>query len=180
MANDDATRTAYFAGGCFWCMESEFESTDGILSVTSGYMGGSADDANYNSVSSGNSGHFEAVEVRYDPEKTPYEKLLKIYWGNIDPLDDGGQFADRGSQYLTAIFYQNPEEKALAEASKAATAKKFAPQPIATQILPASQFFAAESYHQDYYKKNAIHYNLYKHGSGRVDRLKKLWDKKSD
>lgn len=181
MANDTTTttRTAYFAGGCFWCMEAEFEHKDGIAEVISGYMGGSEKTANYNAVSAGNTDHFEAVEVQYNPEKVSYETLLKIYWSNVDPTDAGGQFADRGKQYHTAIFYQNAEEKSLAEASKTAIAAKLG-MPIATQILPATAFYAAEEYHQGYYKKNAIHYNLYKHGSGRTDTLKKLWGDKKD
>ncbi len=180
MANDTTTtRTAYFAGGCFWCMEAEFEHQDGISEVISGYMGGSEKTANYNAVSAGNTDHFEAVEVHYNPGKVPYEKLLKIFWSNVDPTDAGGQFADRGKQYYTAIFYQNEEEEALAEASKTTMAAKLG-MPIATQILPATAFYAAEEYHQGYYKKNAIHYNLYKHGSGRSDTLKKLWGDKKD
>ena len=170
---------AYFAGGCFWCMEAEFQETPGVLEVTSGYMGGSEGDADYKRVSSGKTAHYEAVEVRYDSSKISYETLLNIFWSNIDPLDDGGQFADRGEHYKTVIFVQNEGERTAAEASKKAVAEKFAPNPIATNILAASGFYPAEEYHQDYYKKNGMHYNLYKHGSGRVSTLKRRWgDKK--
>lgn len=165
---------AIFAGGCFWCMESEFEHTDGVIAVTSGYTGGDAKDANYEAVSSHRTQHVEAVEVTYDPAKIDYAKLLNVYWGNIDPTDSGGQWYDRGSQYATVIFYGNDEEKKLAEASKAEVAKKLG-TPIATRIEPAKPFYPAESYHQDYYKTNAQQYQGYVAGSGRKEKLKKLW-----
>lgn len=178
MANPSqaAEAKAIFAGGCFWCMESEFQEQAGISSVVSGYTGGDAKDANYEAVSSHKTRHVEAVEVTYDPQKTSYEKLLDIYWGNIDPLDAGGQMFDRGAQYATVIYYGNEEEKKLAEASKEAVAKKLG-KPIATRIEPAGPFYPAEEYHQDYYKTNSAHYEGYVRGSGRKEKLKKIWNK---
>ena len=178
-AKPNPTLEAYFAGGCFWCMESEFQDSDGVSAVISGYMGGSKEDADYKKVSSGRTDHYEAVQVVYDPTKISYEKLLDIYWSNIDPLDAGGQFADRGRHYQTVIFVQNEQERQAAEASKEKVQQKFAPEKVATTIQDASPFYAAEEYHQDYYKKNSVHYNMYKYGSGRVSTLKKRWgDKK--
>jgi peptide-methionine (S)-S-oxide reductase len=175
-ATTDPTRKAYFAGGCFWCMEAEFSGTQGVKSVISGYMGGSVANPTYQQVSGGGTGHAEAVEVIYDPAKVTYQKLLEIFWSNIDPTDEGGQFADRGSQYRTGIFYTSDEEKAQAEASKTAMEAKLG-KPVHTEITAAAPFYPAEEYHQDYYKKNAVHYNAYKYGSGRVVRLKELWNK---
>lgn len=175
-ATTDSTQKAYFAGGCFWCMEAEFSGTPGVMSVVSGYMGGTVPNPTYQQVSSGTTGHAEAIEITYDPAKVNYQSLLDIYWSNIDPTDKGGQFADRGSQYRTEIFYRTDEEKTLAEASKKAVEAKLK-QPVYTAITPAVPFYAAEEYHQDYYKKNAVHYNAYKYGSGRVVRLKELWNK---
>jgi methionine-S-sulfoxide reductase len=154
---------------------SRVSGNRGVAAVISGYMGGSASDADYQRVASGNTAHLEAVEVQYHPDIIAYEALLTIYWSNIDPTDAGGQFADRGTQYRTAIFVQNAEERAAAEASKATLAKRFAPTPVATKILDASAFYPAEEYHQDYYKKNTLRYNMYKHGSGRVRTLEKIW-----
>ena len=168
------TQRAIFAGGCFWCMQSEFSDTAGIVSVTSGYSGGTLKNPSYEQFSSGTTGHAESIEVVYDPEKITYEKLLKIYWGNIDPTDQGGQFADRGSQYRTAIFYITDEQRQQAEASKKAVAEKLK-KIIYTEITKAGEFYPAETYHQDYAKKNPLHYNAYKYGSGRVSTLKTLW-----
>jgi methionine-S-sulfoxide reductase len=165
---------AYFAGGCFWCMESEFEGTLGVVSVTSGYMGGTADKPSYKTVSNGNSGHAEAVEVVYDPDQVSYTQLLDIFWSNIDPTDAGGQFADRGSQYRTEIFYTDDMQLKQAQDSKRLRENKLG-QALATAISPATPFFPAEEHHQDYAKKNPVHYNAYKYGSGRVDRLKEIW-----
>ncbi|NCY25388.1 MAG: peptide-methionine (S)-S-oxide reductase [Alphaproteobacteria bacterium] len=164
---------AVFAGGCFWCMEAEFEGTPGVASVTSGYTGGTMKNPRYQDVGTGNTGHAEAVEVVYDPQKVSYKQLLDIYWSNIDAADAGGQFADRGSQYRTEIFVANDEERQLAETSKKAREEKLH-TPIATRISPVAEFYPAEAYHQDYAKNNPVHYNAYKYGSGRVKRLKEL------
>jgi peptide-methionine (S)-S-oxide reductase len=170
------TETAVFAGGCFWCMEPPYDALKGVISTTSGYIGGSKNDADYNKVSAGVTGHFEAVEVKYDPSKVSYEKLLEVFWHNIDPLDGTGQFCDKGSQYLSAIFPKNDEERALAEASRAAVAPEAGGvDAIETQILPASTFYPAEEYHQDYYQKNPVRYKFYRWNCGRDQRLEQLW-----
>lgn len=170
--------TATFAGGCFWCMEPPFEKLDGVVSVTVGYTGGTMQQPTYEQVSSGKTGHAESIEVRYDSSKVSYERLLDLFWMNIDPTTPNQQFADHGSQYRTAIFYHDEEQQRLAEASKDALARsgKFT-SPIVTQIVPASPFYPAEEYHQDYYKKHALRYNLYRVGSGRAGFLKKTWGK---
>ncbi|MGH9462084.1 MAG: peptide-methionine (S)-S-oxide reductase MsrA, partial [Vicinamibacteria bacterium] len=162
--------------GCFWCMEEAFEKVEGVSAVVSGYVGGTKENPTYEEVSAGGTGHFEAIEVQYDPATVGYDKLLEVFWHNIDPTDGAGQFCDKGTQYRAAIFYKDEEEKRLAEESKAAleAAKPFA-EPIATEILPASTFYAAEGYHQDYYKKNPIRYRYYKWGCGRAQRLEELW-----
>ena len=169
------TQTAIFGGGCFWCMQPAFDNTLGVISTRVGYSGGHVANPTYEEVISDTTGHIEAIEVTYDPTVTPYEKLLAIYWQNIDPLDAGGQFADRGEHYHTVIFVADATQRAAAEKSKAELQTKFAGKPIATQILSAKAFYAAEDYHQKYYQKNAAHYNAYKYGSGRVGRLKSLW-----
>jgi len=174
-AADTQNQKAIFAGGCFWCMQADFASRDGVISVTSGYTGGHVENPTYEQVSSGTTGHAEAIEVAYDPARISYEKLLEIYWDNIDPTDQGGQFADRGTQYRTAIFVMNDEQRKLAETSKKSIEAKLK-QPIATEIVAATPFYPAEEYHQDYYKKNPLNYNAYKYGSGRVSRLKELWE----
>ncbi|WP_372866374.1 peptide-methionine (S)-S-oxide reductase MsrA [Pseudomonas sp.] len=170
---------AVFAGGCFWCTESDFDKVPGVLSTTSGYIGGHVKNPTYQQVSAGNSGHIEAVQVRYDPSRTSYAKLLEAYWPTIDPLTPNAQFCDHGSQYRSAIFYSTAEEKALAEASIAAlqASGRFS-QPIVTEILPATTFYPAEDYHQDYYQKNPLRYSYYRHGCGRDARLEQLWGKK--
>ena len=170
------TKEAVFAGGCFWCTESDFEKVDGVIEVISGYTGGSEMNPTYNQVSAGGTGHIESVKVIYDPEKITYEKLLEIFWRHVDPTDAGGQFVDRGSQYRSAIFYATEEERQLAEASK----KKLAAsgpfkKPIATEIIRLGPFYTAEAYHQDYYKNNPIRYNWYRSGSGRDQFLKEAW-----
>ena len=169
---------AYFAGGCFWCMEEAFEKVEGVVSVVSGYMGGTAANPTYEEVSAGRTGHAESVEVFYDPTKVTYQKLLDAFWHNVDPLTPNAQFCDHGSQYRSAIFYSTEEEKRLAEDSKSAIeqAKKF-PAPIVTQLVPSSTFYPAEDYHQDYYKKNPLRYKYYKYGCGRTNRLEALWGK---
>lgn len=176
MENNKVMSHAIFAGGCFWCMQAEFEGTEGVVSVTSGYTGGSVKNPTYEQVSSGTTGHAEAIDIIYDPMKVSYDKLLDIYWDNTDPLDKGGQFADRGTQYRTGIFYADEEQKKLALASKAKIEKQLG-QPVVTEITAASEFYPAEEYHQHYSQKNPVHYNAYKYGSGRVGRLKALWDK---
>ena len=167
---------AYFAGGCFWCMEEAFEKVEGVISVVSGYMGGTAANPTYEEVSAGRTGHAEAVEVTYDPTRVTYQKLLDAFWHNVDPLTPNAQFCDHGTQYRSAVFYSTEEEKRLTEESKAMVeqAKKF-PAPIVTQLAPAATFYPAEDYHQDYYKKNPLRYKYYKYGCGRANRLETLW-----
>lgn len=167
---------ATFAGGCFWCMERPFEQMDGVLSVVSGYTGGHDKDPTYEEVSSGKTGHVEAVEVLFDPDRIGYAEVLDMFWHQVDPTDSDGQFNDRGEQYTTAIFYHSKEQQKLAMASKKrldATGRFNAP--VVTRILPATSFFPAEEYHQDYYKKNPIRYKFYRHGSGRDNFLDKIW-----
>ncbi len=172
----DNSTVAVFAGGCFWCTEADFDKLAGVISTTSGYIGGQRENPTYEFVSSGQSGHIEAVQVRFDPSKTSYAKLLEAYWPSIDPLNADGQFCDNGPQYRSAIFYNSPEQQQLAQASKAALAASARlPAPIATQILPATTFYPAEDYHQDYHHKNPLRYNYYRHGCGRDARLEKLW-----
>ena len=174
--NPQKLEKAVFAGGCFWCMEGPFEKLPGVLSVVSGYTGGKKSNPTYREVSAGITKHAEAVEVNYNPTKVSYEKLLDIFWRSINPTQANGQFADIGPQYRTAIFFRNEEQKSLAEASKKELAKsgKFK-KPIVTEIVPASTFYPAEEYHQDYYKKNPKHYKAYRIGSGREGFLKKTW-----
>lgn len=169
---------AYFAGGCFWCMEEAFEKVEGVVTVVSGYMGGTVANPSYEEVSAGRTGHAESVEVIYDSTKVTYQKLLDAFWHNVDPLTPNAQFCDHGSQYRSAVFYSTEEEKRLAEESKVAIeqAKKF-PAPIVTQLTSASTFYPAEDYHQDYYKKNPLRYKYYKYGCGRANRLEALWGK---
>ncbi len=169
-----ATAKAIFAGGCFWCMEPPFEKLNGVASVTSGYIGGEVRNPTYEQVSSGRTGHTEAVEIVYDPAKVSYAQLLDIFWHNIDPLTANAQFCDRGPQYRSEIFPMNAEERALAEASKAAMQRKLG-KPIVTEITDASTFFPAEEYHQDYYKKNPVRYKFYRTSCGRDSRLRELW-----
>jgi peptide methionine sulfoxide reductase msrA/msrB len=165
---DTKYEKATFAGGCFWCMEPVFHTMDGVTDVVSGYTGGQKENPSYEDVSSGMTGHAEAVEVTYDPSKVAYSDLLDVFWQSIDPTDPGGQFADRGSQYKTAIFYHDDKQKAAAEGSKEALERsgKF-DKPIATAVIKASKFYPAETYHQDYSKKNPEQYKRYKTGSGR-------------
>lgn len=169
-------KTATFAGGCFWCMEAPFEALDGVVEVISGYSGGSVTSPTYKQVTSGLTGHLEVVQVSYDPQKVSYETLLKVFWQNIDPTDGGGQFADRGSQYMTAIFFHTSKQSKLARESKSKldASGKFKNR-VATEIIKFQQFWPAEDYHQDYYRKNAKYYNRYKVGSGRDGYIKKTW-----
>jgi len=167
---------ATFAGGCFWCMEAPFEALDGVVSVTSGYTGGSKENPTYEEVSSGRTGHAEAVQVVYDPAKISYERLLNVYWRNVDPTDRTGQFCDRGSQYRPAIFVHDETQRKLAEASKTALGKtKPFAAPVVVDIVPASAFWPAEEYHQKYHSKNPIRYRYYRTGCGRDARLRELW-----
>ncbi|WHZ23894.1 MAG: Peptide-methionine (S)-S-oxide reductase MsrA [Nitrospira sp.] len=167
---------AYFAGGCFWCMEEAFEKVAGVTSVTSGYMGGKAENPSYEEVSQGGTGHAESVEVVYDQAKVSYAKLLDVFWRNVDPVTPNAQFCDHGSQYRSAVFYQSDEEKRLAEESKRTIEQfKRLSQPIVTELVMASRFYPAEEYHQDFYKKNPIRYKFYKYNCGRAQRLEELW-----
>jgi peptide methionine sulfoxide reductase msrA/msrB len=169
-------KTATFAGGCFWCVESDFEKIDGVVEAVSGYTGGQEPDPTYKEVSAGGTGHAEAVQVRYDPDKITYKELLDVFWRHVDPTDAGGQFVDRGSQYRPAIFYHDEEQKRIAEESKAELDKsgRFS-KPIATEIVPLAEFYSAEEYHQDYYDKNPVRYKLYRYGSGRDKFINSTW-----
>jgi methionine-S-sulfoxide reductase len=174
----DGLKTAIFAGGCFWCMQPPYDQLPGVVSTTVGYTGGEKPNPSYEEVSSGTTGHLEAVRIVYDPTKTTYNDLLRVFWQSIDPTDPGGQFADQGSQYHTAIFYHDQEQKRLAEASKAELAASGPfQQPIVVPILPAKPFYPAEDYHQKYYKKSTTHYKMYKAGSGREGFLERTWGK---
>lgn len=168
----------YFAGGCFWCMEEAFEKVDGVIETVSGYMGGTVKNPTYEEVSAGQTGHAESVEVRYDPSRVTYTQLLEAFWRNVDPVTPDAQFCDHGNQYRAAVFYQGEDEKRLAEESKRAIeqSKRFS-TPIVTQVTAASEFFPAEEYHQDFYKKNPIRYKYYKFTCGRAQRLESLWGK---
>jgi len=167
---------ATFAGGCFWCMEPPFDELPGVISTTSGYTGGSKPNPTYEEVSADGTGHAEAVQVLYDPAKISYTELLKVFWRNIDPTVKDRQFCDVGHQYRTAIFYHSEEQRRLAEESKTALEKtKPFPEPLVTEITAASDFYPAEDYHQDYYKKNPIRYKFYRYNCGRDQRLEQLW-----
>lgn len=173
------TEKATFAGGCFWCMIPPFQKIPGVISVIAGYTGGQKENPTYDEVSTGTTGHLEAVEVTYDPDKVRYEQLLDTFWRQINPTDEGGQFADRGSQYHTAIFYHNDGQHRLAEESeKALDASGRFPNPVVTPVRPASRFYPAEEYHQDYPKKNPGRYQVYKKFSGREDFIKTKWEEK--
>jgi len=166
--------SAVFAGGCFWCIEGAFESLKGVKEVVSGYTGGDKENPTYAEVSTGATGHYEANKIIYDSSLVSYSELLDFFWRNIDPLDSEGQFVDKGSQYRTAIFYSNEEEKKLAEESRAKIGVKLGKE-IVTEILPLGKFYEAEEYHQDYYKKKILQYKVYEAGSGRKGRLGELW-----
>ena len=165
---------ATFDGGCFWCMEPPYDELEGVISTISGYTGGTKTNPTYEQVSAGATGHTEAVEITYDPKKISYEKLLDVFWRNIDPLTADAQFCDSGSQYRSAIFYHDQNQKTLAESSKKRLQSRFK-QPIVTEISRASEFYPAEDYHQDYYRKNPIRYKIYRYGCGRDKRLQELW-----
>ncbi len=175
-AETETTAMATFAGGCFWCMEHPFDELNGVLSTTSGYTGGHKDNPTYHEVSAGGTGHAEAVQVVYDPAIVSYEKLLDVYWHNIDPTTANRQFCDTGTQYRPAIFYHDGRQKALAETSKERLQReKSFDGDIVVEITPASTFYAAEDYHQDYYLKNPIRYKFYRYNCGRDRRLSQLW-----
>jgi peptide methionine sulfoxide reductase msrA/msrB len=173
---DSPYKKATFAGGCFWCMEPPFEKLEGVIEVVSGYMGGHKKAPTYEEVCSGGTGHAEVIQILYDPSKVKYTELLDVFWRQINPTDSGGQFADRGSQYRAAIFTHDEEQKRLAEQSKEALqgSGKFE-RPIATEIVEATEFYMAEDYHQDYYRKSPTHYKRYRYGSGRETYLKEKW-----
>ncbi|MCA9361512.1 peptide-methionine (S)-S-oxide reductase MsrA [Candidatus Kaiserbacteria bacterium] len=176
--NPDSYLVITLAGGCFWCSEAFFQEEPGVIDAISGYAGGSADTADYKTVSTGKTKHREAVQVTYDPARISTEKILDVYWSHIDPTDTGGQFADRGDQYHTAIFYHDDTQRKIAEDSKNRLAMSgLFDKPIATEILPFTTFFKAEEYHQDYYKKAADHYERYKEASGRADFVEETWAK---
>jgi len=167
------------AGGCFWCMESDFEKLEGVSDVISGFSGGTLKDPTYNG---NHEGHFEAVEITYDPDKISYQELLNHYWINIDPFDDRGQFCDKGPSYLSAIFVSNEKEKKIAEQSKKEVEEQFPNQKVVTPILEASTFYpikGSESYHQDFYKKSPVRYKVYRWNCGRDQRLKAIWGDKA-
>lgn len=168
------TAEAVFAGGCFWCMEPPYDELDGVLETTSGYTGGHVEDPSYQEVVAGGTGHYEAVKVTYDPSRVDYQTLLDVFWRNIDPLDAGGQFCDRGNSYRAAVFYRTPEQERLARASKESVKARF-DQPVVTEILKASEFYPAEEYHQNYYEKNPVRYKYYRFRCGREARLDELW-----
>lgn len=171
-----ATGVATFAGGCFWCTESDFDKVPGVISTTSGYIGGNVANPTYKQVSSGKTGHIEAVQVRFDPEKINFSKLLAVFWPTIDPITSNRQFCDVGPQYRSAIFYHDADQKRQAGASKAEleSSGRFS-QPVVTEILPATEFYPAEEYHQDYYIKNPIRYSYYRSSCGRDARLAEVW-----
>lgn len=171
----ESTETIVLAGGCFWCLESDLEKLPGVVEVVSGYSGGHVARPSYRQVSSGNTGHREVVVVTFDNRILPLENLLQVFWRNIDPLDDSGQFCDRGEQYTSAIFVDTPQQREVAEASLNAVQAQFIDQPIATSILAASPFYPAEDYHQNYAKTNSLRYNYYRWTCGRDRRLKEVW-----
>lgn len=167
---------AIFAGGCFWCVESDFDHVPGVVKTISGYTGGTTSNPTYEQVGGGGTGHIEAVEIHFDPKKVTYAQLVEVFWRSVDPTDDGGQFCDRGETYRTAIFARTPEQRRIAEASKAKVEKSgILKQSIVTPIRDAGPFWPAEDYHQDYYEKNPIRYNFYRYSCGRDARIRALW-----
>ncbi|MCF8033395.1 MAG: peptide-methionine (S)-S-oxide reductase MsrA [Desulfarculaceae bacterium] len=176
--NDGKTAVATFAGGCFWCMEPPFDKLEGVVSTTSGYTGGQTENPTYEEVSAGTTGHAEALRVVYDPAKVSYQKLLEVFWRNIDPTVKDRQFCDVGNQYRSAIFYHDAEQKRLADQSRAKLEASGKFDAIHTEIVPAGPFYPAEDYHQNYYEKNPVRYKYYRWGCGRDKRLDELWGKK--
>jgi peptide-methionine (S)-S-oxide reductase len=173
-AQKDELARATFAGGCFWCMEPPFDKLVGVVSTTSGYAGGHVERPTYEQVAGGGTGHAEVVQIVYDPARISYERLLEVFWVNVDPLDGGGQFCDRGDQYRTGIFYHSEDQKRLAEASKRKVEQRLG-RSVATAITPVGTFYKAEEYHQDYYEKNPVRYNFYRWNCGRDNRLEEVW-----
>ena len=173
LSADEAT--AVFAGGCFWCMEPPYDQLPGVLDTTSGYSGGHTDNPTYEQVTAGGTGHFESVRVTYDPDRISYDELLAVFWRNIDPFDDRGQFCDRGSSYRAAVFYGNEAEQVLAEAGKSDIELRFG-RKVATSVLPAAPFYPAEGYHQNYYTENPLRYRYYRYSCRRDERLREVWD----
>jgi peptide-methionine (S)-S-oxide reductase len=171
---DEKRAVATFAGGCFWCMEPPYDKLPGVISTTSGYIGGKTANPTYRQVVAGDTGHAEAVQVVYDPAKITYEKLLEVFWRNVDPHDAGGQFCDRGDSYRTGIFVHDETQLRLAQESKKAIAAKLK-KPVVTEIVLAPKFYPAEGYHQDYYLKNPVRYKFYRQNCGRDDRLRAVW-----
>lgn len=167
-------KKAVFAGGCFWCMQPPFDKTEGVVQTVVGYAGGKTENPTYEEVSSGKTGHYEVIEVTYNPKKVSYEQLLDIFWKNVDPLNAEGQFCDIGTQYRTAVFYQDEAQRAAAEKSKAALEEE-TKRSFATQILPAATFWPAEDYHQQYYQKNPVRYKIYRSQCRRDGRLEEVW-----
>jgi peptide-methionine (S)-S-oxide reductase len=174
----EKTAKAIFGGGCFWCVEADFDKVPGVISTTSGYINGKTKNPTYREVSAGGSGHNEVVEIVYDPAKVTYAKLLDVFWRNIDPLVKDRQFCDSGDMYRTGVYYLDDEQKKLAEETKKTVQAKFAPRTVHTEIVKADTFYPAEEYHQDYYKKNEARYNFYRWNCGRDQRLEQLWGKK--
>jgi len=174
------TEIATFAGGCFWCVESDFDKVDGVISTVSGFMGGTTPNPSYKQVTAGGTGHHEVVQITFDPAKVSYKELVDHFWRTIDPYDAGGQFCDRGDSYKTAIFTHSAEQKKIAEASKAEL-EKSGPlkEPIATVVRDAGPFTAAEGYHQNFYQTNPVRYKFYRYGCGRDQRLEAIWGKKA-
>ena len=177
--NNAVTARAIFAGGCFWCMEPPFAKLAGVQAIVSGYIGGHRENPTYREVCTGSTGHAEAIEITFDPDKISYEQLLEVFWMNIDPTDESGQFVDRGSQYRTGIFYLDEEQKRHAEVSRDQLVKSgHFTQPVVTEIVAATHFYPAEGYHQGYCKTNPVDYNLYRYSSGRDQFLAKVWGKR--
>ena len=179
-ATDDELATATFAGGCFWCVESDFDAVPGVVETISGYTGGTADSPTYKQVTAGGTGHREAVQIRYDPKRVSYERLLHIFWRSVDPTDGGGQFCDRGESYQTAIFVDDEEERRLAEASREMLEQSMVlDAPVVTPVETAGEFFPAEDYHQDYYTKNPVRYRFYRFSCGRDSRVQQVWGRQA-
>ena len=179
-ASDDGLAVATFAGGCFWCVESDFDKVPGVVETISGYTGGTVEDPNYKQVTAGGTGHREAVQIRYDPKQVSYDRLLHIFWRSVDPTDGGGQFCDRGESYQTAIFVGNEEERRLAEASREALDRSMVlDAPVATPIELAREFYPAEDYHQDYYTKSPFRYRYYRFACGRDSRVQQVWGREA-
>ena len=179
-ATDDELAVATFAGGCFWCVESDFDKVPGVVETISGYTGGTVANPDYKQVTKGGTGHREAVRIRYDPKQVSYERLLHIFWRSVDPTDGGGQFCDRGESYQTAIFVGNEEERRLAEASREALEQSMVLDlPVVTPVETAGEFYPAEEYHQDYYTKNPVRYRFYRFSCGRDSRVQQVWGRQA-